>query len=240
MEALNILGFKTYHTLELFANGDASAWKEWLETGNFGPVADILASGGYNATTDEPACIAYKELMERVVLTYREDLERWGKSISIIAQNGYILGGRIQRYLPGVNAYIELFEHYWKERRDCTAPITEESLPRCVANYHKHIEEVKRVVPAERLLVYKVTEGWGPLCAFLGVPVPDVPFPRSNSSEDMMSGQRFLIFVAVVINLVALCLAIALVIACVRIVRALKAWLTQSEQPKSGKAKKGD
>jgi hypothetical protein len=37
-------------------------------------------------------------------------------------------------------------------------------------------------VPADRLLVYQVSEGWGPLCEFLGVPAPDEEFPRLNES----------------------------------------------------------
>ena len=43
-----------------------------------------------------------------------------------------------------------------------------------------HNEEVKRFVPAERLLVWEVTEGWEPLCEFLDVPVPDEPMPHAN------------------------------------------------------------
>ena len=39
-------------------------------------------------------------------------------------------------------------------------------------------------IPPERLLVFDVTEGWEPLCAFLGVPVPDGAFPRTNSTEE--------------------------------------------------------
>ena len=37
--------------------------------------------------------------------------------------------------------------------------------------YNKHVEEVKKVVPADRLLVFSVQEGWAPLCRFLDVPV---------------------------------------------------------------------
>ncbi|WP_344588545.1 sulfotransferase [Actinomadura vinacea] len=41
----------------------------------------------------------------------------------------------------------------------------------------------------ERLLVLEVKDGWAPLCAFLGLPVPDEPFPgrttrpRSNDGS---------------------------------------------------------
>jgi Sulfotransferase domain len=31
---------------------------------------------------------------------------------------------------------------------------------------------------------YGVGEGWQPLSAFLGVPVPDAPFPRANTGEE--------------------------------------------------------
>jgi hypothetical protein len=41
-----------------------------------------------------------------------------------------------------------------------------------IAHYHQHIEEVKAAVPPERLLIYSVDQGWGPLCAFLDLPAP--------------------------------------------------------------------
>lgn len=41
-----------------------------------------------------------------------------------------------------------------------------------------HRGRVERTVPREKLLVFNVEEGWGPLCRFLGVEVPDLPFPR--------------------------------------------------------------
>lgn len=48
--------------------------------------------------------------------------------------------------------------------------------------YLDHNEEVRRLVPAERLLEYDVKDGWGPLCEFLGEQVPDEPFPHRNDS----------------------------------------------------------
>lgn len=43
-----------------------------------------------------------------------------------------------------------------------------------------HYDHVRRVVPADNLLEWNPKEGWEPLCAFLGKPVPETPFPRSN------------------------------------------------------------
>jgi hypothetical protein len=45
-----------------------------------------------------------------------------------------------------------------------------------------HNAAVIAEIPPERLLVFKVSEGWAPLCRFLGVDVPSTPFPRVNDS----------------------------------------------------------
>ena len=44
--------------------------------------------------------------------------------------------------------------------------------------FDKWTEQVKATVPAERLLIFEAKQGWGPLCEFLGVPVPNTPYPR--------------------------------------------------------------
>jgi hypothetical protein len=52
-----------------------------------------------------------------------------------------------------------------------------------IAEYHRHIAAVKAEVPADRLLLFNVADGWAPLCAFLGMPVPEQPFPRVNDRD---------------------------------------------------------
>lgn len=52
------------------------------------------------------------------------------------------------------------------------------------AIFEKHNNWVKENVPADRLLIMKLSDGWDPLCAFLGKQVPDVPFPCVNSTEE--------------------------------------------------------
>jgi hypothetical protein len=51
-----------------------------------------------------------------------------------------------------------------------------------VGVYERHVTDVRATVPADRLLVFDVAQGWEPLCAFLGVPVPDEPFPHVNDA----------------------------------------------------------
>ena len=55
-----------------------------------------------------------------------------------------------------------------------------------IALFNAHIAAVKATVPADKLLVFSVDQGWGPLCAFLGVAVPDEPFPHVNEGEGMV------------------------------------------------------
>jgi Sulfotransferase domain len=50
--------------------------------------------------------------------------------------------------------------------------------------FNRHNEEVKRRIPAERLLVFEAAQGWEPLCRFLSVPIPATPFPRTNTTEE--------------------------------------------------------
>lgn len=63
-----------------------------------------------------------------------------------------------------------------------TGIATAESLE---AAYGRWISHVQSVVPAERLLLHTATEGYEPLCTFLGVPVPKEGYPRVNDSADL-------------------------------------------------------
>jgi hypothetical protein len=60
----------------------------------------------------------------------------------------------------------------------------------CLRVFEQHYERVRRTVPAERLLVYRVQEGWEPLCRFLGADVPGGPFPRVNVGDDLLRNIR--------------------------------------------------
>lgn len=51
--------------------------------------------------------------------------------------------------------------------------------------YGLHNEKVKSLLPKDKLLIYNVKQGWGPLCKYLGVPVPAQPFPFLNEQEAM-------------------------------------------------------
>ena len=42
---------------------------------------------------------------------------------------------------------------------------------------------MRKVTPKERLLEYKIEEGWEPLCRFLGKEIPKEPFPHTNEKD---------------------------------------------------------
>ena len=52
----------------------------------------------------------------------------------------------------------------------------------CADILEAHHEKVRSVVPEGQLLEMDLGEGWAPLCEFLGVPIPDEPFPRANDA----------------------------------------------------------
>lgn len=56
--------------------------------------------------------------------------------------------------------------------------------------YVGYIEEIKTLVPRERLLVMNVKEGWQPLCTFLGKDVPQWQFPKANSREEFEANRQ--------------------------------------------------
>lgn len=56
-----------------------------------------------------------------------------------------------------------------------------------IDTFKQHVEEVKRTVPKEQLLLFDVKEGWEPLCKFLNKPVPKTPFPRTNEQAEFQA-----------------------------------------------------
>jgi len=56
-----------------------------------------------------------------------------------------------------------------------------------------HVEEVKNVVPRDKLLIWEVKEGWGPLCEFLRISVPSIPFPNVNDTSEIEESRRKLL-----------------------------------------------
>jgi hypothetical protein len=184
--ALEELGFDPcYHMTELFDKPGVDAQWDAIVRGE--PVDWHTVFKGYQATVDWPACTFYKDLMRaypdaKVLLTVR-DPEKWYESVintiyQVSHQNpdhALTVHGRM------VNALI------WQG----TFGGRIEDKNYAIAVFLGHIEEVKQQVPAEKLLIYNVKEGWGPLCAFLGVEMPvEKPFPHDNDRANFVGNIR--------------------------------------------------
>ncbi len=183
--ALEQLGFAPcYHMVEVFEHPEhAPVWHDAAE----GKPTDLHSLlGPYRAAVDWPACHFWRELAQafpdaKVLLTER-DAESWYKSMSQtifefmrLAADGAELpppGSQpdMARYIVGEKTFGGRSDH-----------------DHAIAVYKAHNEAVKRALPADRLLVYDVGQGWEPLCKFLGVAVPDAPFPRTNTADEFRS-----------------------------------------------------
>ena len=59
----------------------------------------------------------------------------------------------------------------------------ENSTEKLRQGYRKHNDHIRNIAPGDRFLEYHVSQGWEPLCAFLGKPVPAEPMPRVNEGS---------------------------------------------------------
>merc|ERR1711879_612845 len=86
----------------------------------------------------------------------------------------------------GHRRWLRLAQVFWSTTRACAFDdVHDVHKASCLASYEKHVALIRERVPPAQLLDYRVEQGWEPLCKFLEVPVPDVPFPRSWSSDDV-------------------------------------------------------
>ena len=176
--ALEHLGFgPCYHMSEVFAGASRNV-PLWLDAIDGRPDWDAIFEG-FHSTTDYPACTYWRELAEhypraKVILTVR-DPDTWFDSVSeTIFSDGMqasLRGSPTGDMMQGV-----IFDAFGERLRDRDF-MTEWFIRRN--------REVIDALPPERLLVFSPKEGWEPLCGFLGVPVPNEPFPRINSRDEL-------------------------------------------------------
>lgn len=56
-----------------------------------------------------------------------------------------------------------------------------------VDTYLRHNDYIRKVVPKDRLIEFEPSQGWEPLCEFLGQSVPDSPYPHLNDTKQMQT-----------------------------------------------------
>jgi hypothetical protein len=175
--ALETLGFgPCHHMKEVLSNpaqldlwraaarGDLPDWEE--------------AFAGYRSAVDWPSAYFWRELSAyypgaKVLLTMRS-AKTWYESM-----NRTILKVLRESTDPESIGKRLIGEKVFGGRLDDRS--------HAIAVYQENIAAVQAAVPPDRLLTYKLGDGWEPLCRFLGKQVPDTPFPRSNSTEEFQA-----------------------------------------------------
>ncbi|KAI1840115.1 hypothetical protein JX266_013680 [Neoarthrinium moseri] len=165
----------TYHMREVFKNKQQVAWIKAIEAkyeGKGTPSGreqfDELFAG-YEAVADYPAAIFPNELLTAypeaaVILTTRGE-DAWYASMMSTLVHAHL-------HAPRQNPSLAAKYHTYCWKDDFPTYGREA--------YRRQNEVVREAAKGRRFLEYETGSGWGPLCEFLGVDVPEVPYPRSD------------------------------------------------------------
>ena len=201
--ALERLGFgPTYHMFELMQHPEHL--ERWLPVLNQAPADWDRVFAGYGSAVDFPASIYWQELAEvypdaKVILSVR-DPRRWHESIRNMAPpipgNG---GGAATD--PMSEAMLEQMPEPMRKFGELMLAVSDAAKRMlgddfgighemdertAVEVFERHVENVRSTLPADRLLVFRASDGWGPLCEFLGVDAPvEEPYPHLNDTETL-------------------------------------------------------
>jgi hypothetical protein len=144
---------------------------------------------GYQSAVDWPTASFFRELAvaypdAKFVLSVRSP-ESWAESFGETIYK--VLGGKDgapPEMQPWLNMVVKVLE-----KAGIGDGLDRDGL---IKAFVAHNAAVRQAIPASRLLEFDVKQGWGPLCAFLDMPEPDGPFPRTNDREEffrLVSGQ---------------------------------------------------
>lgn len=178
--ALEQLNFGRCHHMEEVDARSPEQISVWASAAN-GKVDWKKAYAGYNSAVDWPTAAFCRERATaypdaKFILTIR-DPERWHASFSQtivpLIQPTAKTPPELLPFLKMVMAVVQ--------KTGFRIPSTKEEI---LTAFHRHIEIVTQTIPADRLLLFDVKQGWEPLCQFLGVAVPPGDFPKTNNTKD--------------------------------------------------------
>jgi hypothetical protein len=183
-----------YHMQNVFADLDeVPRWRAAFDD----PEALREIVDDCESVIDWPGSYHWRTLIElypqaKVLLSVRDGAS-WAKSMEQTIW-GMLFGDGLLRHITQVHCdvdprwrdYIEMMIGMWHSSGVIPNPQT--SFAQMAAASERHAEEVIATVPADRLLVWKTTDGWQPLCDFVGLDVPGVAFPHINESAGFEAG----------------------------------------------------
>jgi len=175
--ALAALGVgQIYHMHEVFLHPDHMPLWAGVPSGSVPDWHSLFA--GYVGTLDFPACLFWEELAAAFprtkILLLQRDPEKWYQSMhSTIYQ---IIKSPKWVGSPGLQLTQDVFFDWYMDGKF-------DDQDYAIQKYSQYCENVRITVPADRLFVYEVSDGWGPLCSLFECEVPDVAFPNQNTRE---------------------------------------------------------
>ena len=144
---------------------------------------EVMEDEGYNATTRLWTAEEFDWLKRsphvKVIMTVKDDVDKWVESFMIYAQYYTYEFDRPYKWFTTVQNVMPFYlvQQYMMTNGEPEKLWDHEHMK---GAYHQLIHKYSSNFNQDRLLLYNVKDGWGPLCNFLGVPIPDVPFPRRN------------------------------------------------------------
>ena len=194
--ALQILGYNhTAHGFDMISRPEVgTSWMEavdakFLNIGKPYGRAEFDALLGHCAAVTDMPCAAFgEELMaaypEAKIILVERDVEDWHKSFDIIITELFSKAADVSvKYLePLVGSRIALMSR--KMIYGYFHANTPDQLRQNAREvYQEHYRRIREAAPKEKLLEYRLGDGWEPLCKFLGKNIPEgVPFPRINEA----------------------------------------------------------
>lgn len=173
--ALEQLGFgPCHHMIEVFQHMESVPL--WVDAARGHPDWDLIFKD-YVACVDYPSARYWRQIADhypdaKVLLTVRDPDQWFDSTQATIFAPGGVTDNPPEPLKEFLSAVTGDFQGHIHERAFMTD------------YFRRHSEAVKAAIAPERLLVYEAGESWERLCAFLGVPVPETPFPKANTRED--------------------------------------------------------
>jgi hypothetical protein len=179
--ALEQLGFgPAHHMYEVRDHPEQLAAWEAVARGESVDWDEVFR--GYRSQVDWPGARVWRELARqwpgaKVILTVR-DPDAWFDSVQATIAGFLALRGQLpDAHANAIAAMGQalIAEQVFDDRLTDRAHATRV--------FRDHIASVQAEIAPERLLTFDFRDGWEPLCGFIGVPVPDTPYPQTNSSK---------------------------------------------------------
>ena len=174
-----LLGGPCYHMKEVRENDDIDTWRR-AALGE--PIDWATFFDGWVAVVDWPAAPFWPALALQfpdalILHSERSDTATWQRSAH-------------RTILQSEAHHDETFEAMWRAVSSLTfdGPYTDPAFTG--PGYERHNAHVRANAPEQRLLIYQPGDGWEPLCAALGLDVPDEPYPHVNSTDEFLERRR--------------------------------------------------